>query len=440
VKEVIKRYETVEMAEIWLEERKFRLWCDTELAVLKAKAELGRLHPDVAARINEEAVFDPDVIAAIEAEIRHDLLAFVQAVQQNLRPEDRGEFHKDMTSYDTEEIPTSIRIRDSIDVLLEVLDDLTVVISCQAVRFKKTLQIMRTHGQHGEPGTFGFKMLGWVESLKRDRRRLLAAKEAISVGKLRGAVGVFGELGPDIEAKVCESFGLVAPTHATQILHRDRIAEVMCALAIMAGDIEHVAQDFRIMAQTEILEVREPFTSKQKGSSRMPHKKNTIVTERLCGMPRLMRGYCLAALEEIQTWSERDISQSCVERVILPDAFHLAHYMLQKLTWVLDKMEVFPENMQRNLDLTRGCIYSGSVKDLLLSWGLPPEDVYRLVQECSFAAMEQGRELQELVSESRVVKHHLANVDKASAFQACFDPWKSLQHLDVLFGKCGIVA
>jgi len=435
---MIDRYETVPMAKTWLEERKFQLWCDTELAVLQAKADLGRLHPDVAARIREQAIFDLDVIAAIEAETQHDLLAFVQAVQQNLEPDNCGEFHQGMTSYDTEEIPTSIRIRDSIDILLGMLDRLVEIIRLQAIKYKRTLQIMRTHGQHAEPGTFGFKMLGWLEAFKRDRNRLLTARNVISVGKLRGAVGVFGDLGPEIEARVCEIFGLAVPTHASQILHRDRIAEVMCALAIMAGNIEHVAQDFRLMAQTEVLEVREPFGRKQKGSSRMPHKKNTIITERLCGMPRLMRGYNSAALEQIQTWGERDISQSCVERVILPDAFHLAHYMLQKLSWVLKNMEVFPGNMERNLNLTRGCIFSGYVKDLLLGWGLPPEDVYRLVQECSFTAMEQGSGLLELIRASEMVAPHIVDPEKNQALGACFDPWKSLGHLDVLFEQCGI--
>ncbi|MEK7653140.1 MAG: adenylosuccinate lyase [Patescibacteria group bacterium] len=437
---MIGRYETSEIAAAWLEEAKFQLWLQTELAVLEAKVKQGRLHPDVATQIRQDGIVDLDQIAALEAELEHDLLAFVRSVQSKLDSQVAGEFHRDMTSYDTEEIPTNVRVRDSINILLEALDKLIVVVRMQAIKYKRTLQIARTHGQHAEPITFGFKMLGWLEAFRRDYERLQVARAAIAVGKIRGAVGVFGELGPEIEATACASFGLAVPTHATQILHRDRIAQVMTTLAIVAGNVEHVAQDFRLMAQTEVLEVREPFGQKQAGSSRMPHKKNTIVTERLCGMPRLIRGYALAALEEIQTWGERDISQSSVERVMLPDTFHLVHYMLKKLAWVLEKMEVFPDQMMRNLNLTRGCIFSGQVKDLLVGWGLESEATYRLVQKASFAAMEQGRELKALIAEHELVAPLLKDAEKASALNACFDPWQGLKHLDALFEQCGISA
>ncbi len=436
---MIGRYETPEMAAAWLEEAKFQLWLQTELAVLDAKVKQGRLHPEVAAQIRQDGIVDLDQIAALEAELEHDLLAFVRSVQSKLPSDVAGEFHRDMTSYDTEEIPTNIRIRDSIDILLVALDKLIAVIRSQAIKHKRTLQIARTHGQHAEPITFGFKMLGWLQAFKRDYKRLEDARRVISVGKIRGAVGVYGELGPEIEAVACASFGLSTPTHATQILHRDRIAQVMTTLAILAGNIEHVAQDFRLMAQTEVLEVREPFGKKQAGSSRMPHKKNTIVTERLCGMARLIRSYASAALEDIATWGERDISQSSVERVMLPDAFHLVHYMLKKLVWVLEKMEVFPDHMMRNLNLTRGCIFSGQVKDLLVGWGLEPEATYRLVQTASFAAMDEGRELKALIAEHELVVPLLQDAAKAKALEVCFDPWQGLKHLDVLFTQCGIV-
>lgn len=212
----------------------------------------------------------------------------------------------------------------------------------------------------------------------------------------------------------------------------------MSALAILAGDIEHVAADFRLMAQTEIGEVREPFGGKQKGSSRMPHKRNTIITERLCGLARIVRSSCYAALEDIATWSERDISQSSVERIILPGTFHLVHYMVLQLTGILNQMEVFPENMLRNLNLTRGCIYSGRVKDLLLSWGLEPELVYRLVQQSAFDAMKQGREFIEVIRNSDALAPYLSDWQKQEMLRACFNPWQGLKHLDEIFAKFGL--
>ena len=292
----------------------------------------------------------------------------------------------------------------------------------------------KTHGQHAEPITFGFRLLGWCDNFMRDHQRLLEARKVISVGKLSGAVGVYSELDPRIEEMVCQEFDLM-PAHATQILHRDRIAQVLTTLAILASNIEHVAFNFRKMADTDIMEVREPFGSKQKGSSAMPHKKNTIVTERLCGLARNVRANCLVALENIATWEERDISQSAPERIILPDTFQLVHYLLKKLTGVLDKMEVFPDNMLANLRKTHGCIYSGRVKNVLLRWGIDPEVAYRLLQEKSFEAMKEGKELMALLENDQFPLPYLKDPEKQQEFESCFDPWQGLKNLDTIFKR-----
>ena len=446
---MIPRYRTPEMTEIWAEKRKFDLWLKIELAVLQAKSDLGRLDPDLVERIHEKASFSIKRIDEIDKAIHHDLLAFIQSVQEHLDPDDKSQFHKDMTSYDTEEIPTMLRIMDSINIIISALTNLREVIISQAKKYKKTLMIGRTHGQHAEPITFGLKLLGWRDMLDRDTQHLFEVLEEVRVGKLAGAVGTYGELDPEIEEKVCESLGLKPARHATQILHRDRIAHVMTTLTVLAGNIEHIALDFRLMSQTEICEVREPFGKEQKGSSRMPHKKNTIITEQLDGLPRLMRGYCVAAFEQIATWSERDISQSSVERIMLPDAFHLIHRMINQMTYVLKDMEVFPKNMERNLNLTRGCIHSGRVKDKLLGWGLDSEWVYRKVQSLCFSAMEPGgRHLAAALHDDNDLISQLEGVVDSTSHEnvgkmleelnSCFDHWQGLQHLDKIFARFGL--
>ena len=435
---MIERYETTKMRLLWREELKFELWLKTELAVLWARTKRGELPVEQVERIAHDAKIDLVRITEIEGITHHDLLAFIEAVREHLEAQDRGELHRKMTSYDTEEIPTSIRIRDSIDVLVATLDELSAAILKAADAHRRTLMIGRTHGQHAEPITFGLKLLGWYDILSRDRNRLLAAQQVAAVGKLAGAVGVYGELTPEIEAEVCAAMGLTPARHATQILHRDRIAQVLSTLAILGGNIEHIVQEFRILGQTELCEVREPFGKGQKGSSRMPHKKNTIVTERLCGMSRLLRAYSGAALENIATWSERDITQSSVERVILPDSFHLAHYMLEKLLWVISGMEVFPDRMLRNLESTQGVIYSGRVKDLLLAWGMEPEKTYGLVQQCAFNTAETGETFHDLISRSLGFKVLCTTDKQRQQFEQCFDPWHDLQYLDAIFARFGL--
>ena len=445
---MIPRYETEVMREVWAEELKFGLWLELELAVLEVRAEAGELPMEQFERIKSKARFSIERINEIEAEIGHDLLAFVQAVQENLDPKDRSEFHRKMTSYDSEEIPLVMRIQTAIDRLrcgggeAGGLYELHKALMARAKQHRRTLMIGRTHCQHAEPVTFGFVLAGWADIFSRNDEELdHLCNGVMNVGKLSGAVGVYGDLSPAVEKSVCNTFNVKPARHSTQILHRDRHARVMNELAILASNIEHVATDLRLMSQTEVGEIREPFGKKQKGSSRMPHKKNPITLERLCGMARIVRGNALAMMESISTWSARDISQSSVERIVLADSFHLVHYMLKKLTWIIAEMEVFPRRMLENIALTKDCVYSGRVKDLLLGWGMEPEQAYRLVQQLSFSAMSGTSPLRGLVacnSEIEQLVNAGDRTERQKQLTACFDPWQGLSHLDEIYTRFGI--
>lgn len=433
---MIERYQTAEMANIWEEESKFSLWLEIELAALDAKAKLGRLDSEIAQKIRQQAKFTIARIKEIEAEIEHDLLAFVQTVRENLDPGLRRYFHEGMTSFDTEEIPLNLRLIRSLEVLSREIKVLCQASREQAKQHKTTLMIGRTHGQHAKPITFGFKLLGWLDAFDRDGLRLNGDLRAVSVGKLSGAVGIYGgELDPELEEEVCRIFKLKPVRHATQIIHRDRVAQVMSTLAILAANMEYVATEIRHLAQTEIGEVYEPRKKAQKGSSAMPHKRNPIICERICGLARIVRIDLVAALENITTWSERDISHSSVERVILPDSFHAIHYMLRKLIWVVQNMEVDTERMLENLRFTQGCIFSEEVKTLLCSWGIDTETVYYLLQESSFTAMKEKRSFQNVLLERG--SQYFNSSGRIQALDVCFDETRCLKHIDKIFARFG---
>ena len=438
---MIERYMDSEMEDIWRERAKFKRWLQTECAVLEGRAACGPLDPAVAKRIRKQARFSTRRMAQLEAQNKHDLLAFIETVRASLAPADRGELHLYMTSYDTEEIPTILRLLASIAVLLNRLKLLRSAIFDRARQYAKTIMIGRTHGQHAEPITFGFKLLGWYDMLGRNIAALEWLADFISVGKIRGAVGVGGELSAEIEAHVCHSFGLRVAPHVTQIIHRDYHVRVLSELAVLGGNIEHIAKDLWIMSLPEIGEVREPFEDAQKGSSRMPHKKNPITLEQLFGLPRLLRGYDGSYQECIATFAERDISQSSVERIVLPDSFHLANRLVKRLTRVIAKMEVFPQRMLQNLDLTKGCTYSGPIKDLLLSWGMDPEQTYQLMQKLCNGAMSGTAHLCGLVSCNgeieKLVKAGNA-AERSKQLDECFNPWRGLKDLPVIFSRFGI--
>lgn len=429
------------MLAIWSEKAKIALWLQVELAVLDARAKVGDLPPEIAKRLREQAEkIDLDWLLGRMAEIEkvnnHDLLAFLEAGREKLDPDLRGHLHAKMTSYDTEEIPMILRVVESLRLVTTAYDKLVMTLREKALEHKKTLLLGRTHGQAAELTTFGLRLLDWLDAVEDDLIRLNYEFDDIKIGKISGAVGTYPDLSPAIELVVCEHFGLGAARKSTQILHRAAIARVLNTLAVVAANIEHIALNFRLMARSDVGELREPFGKGQKGSSRMAHKQNTIKTENLCGLARMMRGYALVAMENIATWEERDISQSAPERIILPDAFNLIHFMVRRLTAVIEGMQVFPERMLENINNTYGTIYSGKVKELLLAWGMEPEAVYKLLQELSFRAVEEKQFLLDLLLKHDAVLCLLVDgVGREPALRTCFEPLKSLPHLEEIFQR-----
>ena len=437
---MIKRYVRKEMGEIWEDKNKYRKWLEVEMAVLRARAKIDLDHSAIKAEkhIRENAKFTVERIEELDREIEHDMIAFITAVQENLDSKYAGEFHKGLTSYDIEEPATALLMMESADIIIENIELLIQVILEKAKEHKETIMIGRTHGQHAQPITFGLKLLNWHYSLENDLELVKQAKEVISYGKISGAVGTY-TLSPEIENFACWAVLRINPAKiSTQILQRDRHAQMMSALAITAATVEQIATEIRILSQTEIGEVREPFKKKQKGSSAMPHKKNPIICERLCGQARIIRANLMAAIENIAVWSERDISQSSVERVIFPDSFQLLDYMLAKLTWVIQGLEVFPENMRANLEKTYGVIASGEVKTLLLNKGVEPEKAYRLVQDTSFIAINEKKTLMEVLLTWDKTADYFESATERQELSSCFE-WKNqLQYIDQIFERFGV--
>lgn len=438
---LLDRYSTPEMKAIWSEKAKIALWLQVELAVLDARAKAGDLDPEIAKRLREQAeAIDLDCLldrmAEIEKVNNHDLLAFVEAVREKLDPDLRGHLHAKMTSYDTEEIPMILRIVESLRLVTAAYDKLAETLRQKALEHKRTLLLGRTHGQAAELTTFGLRLLDWLDAVDNDLTCLADELSEIRIGKISGAVGTYPDLSPAIETVVCEHFGLIPARKSTQILNRAAIARVMNTLAVAAANIEHIALNFRLMARSDVGELREPFPKGQKGSSRMAHKQNTIRTEQLCGLARVVRAYAMVAQENVPTWEERDISQSAPERIILPDAFNLMHYMVRRLTAVIEGMQVFPERMLENIANTYGTIYSGKVKEFLIGMGMGPEVVYRWLQELSFEAVTKRRPLLGLLRESTDFKEYEVLAPQVlEALAECFEPMNSLPHLEDIFQR-----
>ena len=396
---MIERYETQEMRRIWSEEKRFDLWLQVELAVCRAWARDGVIPREALGEIEAKAGFDIPRIREIEAVTQHDVIAFVSSVAEKIGEAGRY-VHLGLTSSDVIDTASSLQLCQAAEVLLEELQSLRRSVGALASTHRLTPCAGRTHGIHAEPTTFGLKLLNHYAELGRDHARIAAATEEMRVGKISGAVGTYGNCPPHIEARVCEELGLRADPVSTQIIQRDRHAALVGALAVMGGSLERLALEIRHLQRTEVLEALEPFGKGQKGSSAMPHKKNPILCERICGMARLLRGYAGTALENIALWHERDISHSSVERILWPDAFHLGHYMLRTLKKVLDGLTVDRERMSRNLDLTHGLLFSGRVLlELIDRLGISREAAYALVQEQALRCWEEGRPLLELLRE-----------------------------------------
>jgi len=402
---MIDRYTLPEIGKIWEDENKFRIWLDIELLACEAQAKSGRIPQAALAEIRAKANFEASRILEIEAEVHHDVIAFLTNVAEYVGEPARF-IHYGMTSSDVLDTALAMQMKQAGELILKKTDRLIEVLKQKALQYKDTVMVGRSHGVHAEPLTFGFKIAVWYGEMLRNRERLLQAVKTVSVGKISGAVGTFAHLEPFVEEYVCEKLGLQPAAVSTQILQRDRHAEYLAMLAILAATLEKISLEIRHLQRTEVLEVEEPFGSRQKGSSAMPHKKNPILSERISGMARLLRGNLVAALENVALWHERDISHSSVERVILPDATITVYYMLEKTRYILEGMQVNADRMRENLESGRGLIFSQSILLSLVDKGVSREEAYRLVQRNAMKVWQrQTTLLQALKSDPEVLSH-----------------------------------
>ena len=423
---MLPRYTRPEMGRIWSDEARLARWLEIELALTDVLAERGEIPATAARKLRADARIDPARMRAIEDEVKHDVVAFVSAVAETVG--DEGRFlHLGLTSSDVVDTAFALQLRDAADLLLAGLDRLRQAVRVQAERHRHTLMIGRTHGIHAEPITFGLKCASWWAELGRDRRRLAAAREGIAYGKLSGAVGTFANHDPAVERAVCNRLGLKPEPIATQVVPRDRHAELFTCLAVLAGACERIALEIRPLQRTEVGEVAEPFAPGQKGSSAMPHKRNPVLAENVCGLARLVRAHALAALEDMALWHERDISHSAVERVIGPDATIVVDFMLARLAEVIEGLEVRPEVMRANLERLGGAIFSEQILLALVRRGVARDQAYRWVQRHALA----GGDLQARLAADGDVSRHLPPAELA----ALFDMRHHLRHIDALFAR-----
>jgi adenylosuccinate lyase len=418
------------MARIWTEENKFNSWLKVELAAMEAMAECGIIPPEAPARALSQAVCDVEQILAIEAQTHHDVAAFVDQVAACLG-EDGRYFHFGLTSSDVLDTALGLRLKEAADLLLADVDELLAVLKERAYEFKDLPMVGRTHGVHAEPITLGLKFALWYAEFQRQRTRLLAARETIAVGKLSGAVGTFAHLPPEVEAKTCAKLGLKPAAISTQVIQRDRHAEYFLTLALIGASVEKIALEIRHLQRTEVREAEELFAAGQKGSSAMPHKRNPILSENLCGLSRVLRGNALAALENVPLWHERDISHSSVERLIAPDTTVLLDFMLSRLTRLLKNLQVYPNNMIKNLNLTHGLVFSQSLLLALIGKGLSRDAAYRLVQRPAMRVWQEGGNFPQKVNEDPDIPQHLSPEE----LKALFDLSRYLRHVNTIFTR-----
>jgi adenylosuccinate lyase len=418
------------MEAVWSDEARLANWLEIELLVVEALAELGTVPPDDAAACRARASFTVEAVAEREGVTRHDVAAFVDVVAGRIGPEGRW-LHFGLTSSDVLDTGFALQLRAAADVLLAELEQLLMTTTRLALRHRDTVMAGRSHGVIAEPTSFGHKLAVWAFELDRDRDRLRRAREVVSVGAISGAVGTYASVDPRVEELVCSRLALRSVEASTQVIQRDRHAELMTAIAITASTLDKIATEIRHLARTEVREVEEPFAEGQKGSSAMPHKRNPVVSERVSGLARVIRGHAQAALENVVLWHERDISHSSAERLIFPDATGLLAFMLRDVTWVLDGLRVFPDRMRENLDVGGGVVYSQSVLLALVGTGMSRDEAYALVQAAAAAAWDEGASFRAaLESDDRVE----SRLDRAG-LDAIFDPGRYLANLDGVFDK-----
>lgn len=421
------------MSSIWTDQNRFQAWLEVEILACEAWSELGIIPKEDVALIRKNASFNVDRILEIEQETRHDVVAFTRAVSESLGQESKW-VHYGLTSTDVVDTALSYLLRQANEILLKDVDRLIDVLGKQAQQYKYTVMMGRTHGVHAEPTTFGLKMALWYEEMKRNRERLVQAVETVRVGKMSGAVGTYANIDPFVEKFVCEHLGLETASISTQTLQRDRHANYMASLALIATSLDKFATEIRALQKSETREVEEPFGKGQKGSSAMPHKRNPIGCENISGLARVVRGHMVSAYENVPLWHERDISHSSVERVILPDATILLNYILNRFTNIINNVRVFPENMKRNMDRTFGLIYSQRVLLTLIDKGLTREKAYDRVQALAMQAWEEQTSFRGLVEQDEFVSSHLTIEEIAD----CFDYRHHLAQVDFIFDRLGL--
>lgn len=430
---MIPRYTRPEMGAIWSDENKFAIWLEIEILACEAQAELGVIPGDVAAAIRKKAAFDVGRILEIEEEVKHDVIAFLTNVGEYVGPESRF-IHLGMTSSDVLDTALAVQMKQSGELLLKDLNVLSDTLQQQARKFKTTIMVGRTHGIHAEPTTLGLKFALWYVESRRNSERLTRAIESISTGKISGAVGTYEHVEPYVEEYVCHKLGLKPDPVSTQVVQRDRHAEFMSALAVIGASLEKIAVEIRHLQRTEVLEAEEYFSKGQKGSSAMPHKRNPIVSERISGLARVLRGNATAALENIALWHERDISHSSVERVIVPDSCILLDYMLAKANDLVANLLVYPERMMENLNRTNGLIASQSVLLSLTKKGMKREDAYHVVQRNAMKTWKTGTPFRALLGNDEEIKKVLSDEE----LDAMFDLKRSIRHVDTIFKRVGL--
>lgn len=427
---LIERYTLPEMAAVWAPENKFRIWLDIEIYACEALADKGEIPRRALAQIKKNAGFDIARIDAIEKEVKHDVIAFLSSVAEKVGDSARY-MHLGLTSSDVLDTALAVQLKEAAGLILKELTAFQKAIRKQAFKHKHTPMIGRSHGVHGEPTTFGLKLANWHEETKRNIDRLKRARKGVSFGQISGAVGTFAGIDPDVEEYTCKKLGLKPAPISSQVIQRDRHAEYFTTLAIIAGSLEKFATEIRHLQRTEVLEAEEFFAKGQKGSSAMPHKRNPIVSEQICGLARVVRGNAWAALENMPLWHERDISHSSVERIIGPDSSILLHYMLRKMTLLVDRLLVYPKNMKRNLELTGGLVFSGSVLLALARKGASRDDAYQLTQKNAMRAWNGKGNFLSLLKKDKEVAKYLSKKE----IEKLFDLKKHLKNVDYIFKR-----
>ncbi|KAB2922491.1 MAG: adenylosuccinate lyase [Bacteroidetes bacterium] len=430
---MIPRYTRPEMGELFTDEHRYGIWLEIELLACEAQAELGVIPAETVRTIREKAAFDTARIAEIEAEVRHDVIAFLTSVGEHVGPDARF-IHLGMTSSDVVDTALSVQMKQAGEILLKDLEGLKEVLGRRAKEFKHTVMIGRSHGIHAEPTTFGLKLALWYDETRRNIARMKNAVAAISVGQISGAVGTFAHLSPSVEEHVCRRLGLTPAPVSTQVIQRDRHAEYLTTLAVIGSSLDKFATEVRHLQRTEVLEAEEYFSPGQKGSSAMPHKRNPITCEQISGLARVLRGNAQAALENVALWHERDISHSSVERIIVPDSCIVLDHMLTKFTGIIDRLLVYPETMRKNLEITHGLLYSQPVLLALTKKGMKREEAYRIVQKHAMAVWQNKLSFKEVLRTDAAVTAVLSDRDLDDAF----DPARSLAHVDHIFTRVGL--